>query len=514
MRFTYWSFAFQTERIDGETALTNPVRFGAKILIVLVVIGSLAAGVDAQPTAVAAPVDPPGATSSQAASGGASAESVMGQAPAPVSTVPLPYPRLTGIWAGKPQSPSLSEKFNELLPSWLRFSGEFRERFEGYSGGGFKPNSTNDYDLQRIRLGMQIQPTRWLQFYLEMQDSRVFGITPSLPPNQNTADIRQAYMQLGKTEADGFTLQGGRFDMTYGNNRLIGNSWWNNVSRSFDGVRAGYQQGRVRVDAFATSVVIVRDGVIDHHLEGNNLYGLYGTAKNVIPHATFDVYEFWNVRPSLAVAGLKSGKLDEWTTGFRWVGALPGNFDYRTEIAYQLGTLSVDRIRAWMGHWVLGYSLKEVRCRPRLFVEYDYGSGSPNAKSGGVDGTFDPIYPSTHDKLGLADQFGWRNIEDLRFGQEYKLARKWTLATSFHDYWLANAHDALYPSRGSVIAQDAKGLSGTHVGEEVDIQAIYTPTRQTQIDFGYGHVFTGEFLAKTTKNVDYSYPYMQVEYVF
>jgi hypothetical protein len=74
-------------------------------------------------------------------------------------------------------------------------------------------------------------------------------------------------------------LQGGRFDMTYGNNRLIGDSWWTNVSRSFDGVRAAYQQGRFRIDAFATSVVIMRQGVIDHQLAGNNLYGLYATAR-------------------------------------------------------------------------------------------------------------------------------------------------------------------------------------------------------------------------------------------
>jgi hypothetical protein len=439
--------------------------------------------------------------------------SVIGQPPTPVSTVPLPYPRLTGIWAHGPQSPSLSEQFNAKLPAWLRFSGELRERFEGYSGAGFKPKSTNDYDLQRIRLGMEIRPTSWVQFFIEMQDARVFGITPALPPYQNTTDIRQAYVQFGKAEGNGFTLQGGRFDMTYGNNRLIGNSWWTNVSRSFDGVRAAYQQGRFRVDAFATSVVIVRDGVIDHHLEGNNLYGVYATAHDVIPHATLDVYQFWNLRPSFSVQNLKSGHLDEWTTGFRWVGALPANFDYRTEMAYQLGTLSVDKIRAWMGHWVVGYTLKEFPTRPRLFVEFDYGSGSNNVK-GGYDNTFDPIYPSTHDKLGLADQVGWRNIEDLRFGQEFKLARKWTLATSIHDYWLANAHDALYPTRGSVVASDPKGLSGTHVGEELDAQLIYTPTRQTQVGFGYGHLFTGEFLKKTTKNVDYSYPYMMVEYVF
>ena len=70
--------------------------------------------------------------------------------------------------------------------------------------------------------------------------------------------------------------------MSYGNNRLLGDSWWTQVSRTFDGVRAVYKQGRFRVDTFATSVVIMRQGVFDHHLEGNNLYGVYATAHDVM----------------------------------------------------------------------------------------------------------------------------------------------------------------------------------------------------------------------------------------
>ncbi len=493
--------------------MTKHHRAATQALAFALIFMALAGGAAGQEAVAAGDATGTTPDNNQGGGGGAATVDTIGKPPSPISTVPLSYPKLTGIWAQGPHSPSLSEKFNEMLPHWLQFDGEFRERFEGYSGGSFKPHSTNDYDLQRIRLGMEIKPTNWVKFYIQMQDARVFGITPALPPYQNATDIRQAYVQFGSPEGNGFSLQGGRFDMSYGNNRLIGDSWWTNVSRSFDGVRGAYQQGRFRVDMFATSVVIVRNGVIDHHLEGNNLYGVYATAHDVIPHATFDVYQFWNLRPSYSVQNLKSGHLDEWTTGFRWVGALPYNLDYRTEMAYQLGTLYVDKIRAWMGHWVLGYSFKDLRVRPRFFVEYDYGSGSNNVKSG-TDGTFDPIYPSTHDKLGLADQIGWKNIKDLRFGQEFRLARKWKLATSVHDFWLANAHDALYPTRGSVVASDPTGKSGTHVGEEMDAQLIYTPTRQTQIGAGYGRIFTGEFLKKTTKGVDYNYPYILMEYVF
>jgi hypothetical protein len=495
--------------------IINGMLPGRKTSATLLMLGVLAAGAYGQ-TATGAATDqqnkPSGANQPASAAGGSVTDPI-GEPPTPVSTVAVPYPKLTGIWTQGPLSPSLSEQFNEKLPAWLRFDGEVRERFDDYSGAGFKPNSTDDYEEQRIRLGLQIKPTDWVKFYFELQDARVFGFDPALPPYQDTAQLFVGYAQFGAQEGDGFDVQVGRFQMSYGNNRLIGDSWWTNVSRSFDGVRAAYKQGRFRIDAFATSVVIMRDGVFDHHEEGNNLYGVYATAHDVIPHATFDVYQFWNLRPSFSVQNLKAGHLDEWTTGFRWVGALPHNFDYRTEMAYQLGTLTTDKIRAWMGHWEAGYMFRDAPLKPRFFVEYDYGSGSNNVKSG-VDNTFDPIYPSTHDKLGLADQIGWRNIKDFRLGQEFKLARKWSLATSFHDFWLANAHDALYPTRGSVVASDPTGKSGTHVGEELDAQIIYTPTRQTQFGAGIGHLFTGEFLNKTTKGVAYNYPYMLMEYVF
>ncbi|MFN7992363.1 MAG: alginate export family protein [Bryobacteraceae bacterium] len=406
----------------------------------------------------------------------------------------------------------MSEKFNDKLPSWLRFSGELRERFEGYTGGGFKPDSTNDYVLQRIRLGVQIRPVNWLRFVIQMQDARVFGMTPALPPYQNTADVREAYVQFGSSEGNGLSIKAGRQDMGFGNNRLVGSSWWTNVSRSFDGVRVGYQQGRFRLDAFATSVVIIRDGVIDHHNQGTALYGLYGSFRDWLPHSTLDIYELWNIRPNFGLIGLKNGHLSEWTTG-SLARILPYNFDYRTEMAIQRGTLTPDKIRAWTGHWVLGYTLLALHTRPRTFLEYDYASGSENTKSG-IDGTFDPIYQTTHDKLGLADQVGWRNIKDLRLGEDFTLTRRLRLGASVHDFWLANSHDALYPTRGSIVAQSPNGAAGTHVGEEFDIQAIYTPTRQTEFGFGYGHVFTGHFLNVLTKGKDYNYPYMLLEYVF
>jgi hypothetical protein len=41
-----------------------------------------------------------------------------------------------------------------------------------------------------------------------LQDARVFGITPNLPPYQDTAQLFEAYAQFGEPEGNGFSPDG------------------------------------------------------------------------------------------------------------------------------------------------------------------------------------------------------------------------------------------------------------------------------------------------------------------
>ena len=58
------------------------------------------------------------------------------------------------------------------------------------------------------------------------------------------------------------------------------------------------------------------------------------------------------------------------------------------------------------------------------------------------------------------------------------------------------------------------GTAGTHVGQEIDGQAMYSLTKQVQIGAGFAHLFTGEFLNKTTQGKDYNFPYIMFGYGF
>ena len=113
------------------------------------------------------------------------------------------------------------------------------------------------------------------------------------------------------------------------------------------------------------------------------------------------------------------GILHEGTIGLRWIGKFPLGWDYDTEIAKQVGSLGNDQVSAWAGHWLLAYTLARAPFTPRLLAEFNYASGDGNPTDGKRN-TFDQLYPSAHDLYGLADQVGWKNIEHLRTGVEFK----------------------------------------------------------------------------------------------
>src|ERR1700710_152376 len=76
--------------------------------------------------------------------------------------------------ADDPPRAPITDEINRGVPSWLKFSGEERIRYENLDNVGFA--AVNDgYLLNRFRLGLEIKPTSWLKFNFQAQDSRVYG---------------------------------------------------------------------------------------------------------------------------------------------------------------------------------------------------------------------------------------------------------------------------------------------------------------------------------------------------
>ena len=409
----------------------------------------------------------------------------------------------------------LSDDVNADLPAWLRIGGEYRARVEGFTGGGFKPDTEDAYLLSRARINLFVLPTSWLKFSFQGQDAHVLGKNqnPAAPPYQDAMDLRLGYVEIGDLEKKSIGVRAGRQELAFGDERLIGNTNWLNTARSFDGLHGIFRHGNFHADLFAAQVVKQKDGDFDWNSPGNNLYGIYGGIEKLVPQSTVEPYFLWRRQSGLKTELGAAGISNFGTVGLRWVGKLPANFDYGTEMDKQAGSLGTDTISAWAGHWVIGKTLVNSRFKPRFSAEYNYASGDRNSKDG-TRGTFDQLYPTAHDKYGLADQVGWKNIRNARAGVDMKLAKKLGLEERYDAWWLADTHDALYSAASTIIARNTAGTAGRFVGQEFDSVLAYTYSKYFQVSGGYGHIFPGTFLNHTTPGVSYNFPYASTTLVF
>ena len=61
-------------------------------------------------------------------------------------------------------------RLDELLPHWVQFGGQFRDGAEGQTGLSYAPVD-DGYDLTQLRLGIYLQPSKWLELVGVTQDS-------------------------------------------------------------------------------------------------------------------------------------------------------------------------------------------------------------------------------------------------------------------------------------------------------------------------------------------------------
>jgi hypothetical protein len=409
-----------------------------------------------------------------------------------------------------PRAATVPAPAAQALPEWLRVGIEHRGRFEGPANAGFIDDRDDAYWLNRFRFDVRVKPSRRLSFHLQAQDAQVFGRNskPDAPPFEDTFDLRMAYADIGQTATSPVLVRVGRQELAFGDQRLVGHLNWTNTARTFDAVRATVARKAFKIDGFASSVVAMRDGDFNRSRQGESFYGAYSSFTAIVPKASIEPYVLArNVRTATTESGTP-GRLESVTVGARWVGKLVAGLDYNTEMALQRGSLASDDINAWAGHWLVG---RTTGTKPtvRVSSEYNYASGDSDPKDGERN-TFDQLYPTAHDKYGLADQVGWRNVHHLRTAVDVKPNAKLTLSGSYHSWWLASTADALYAATGAVLVRPAAGSAESHVGQELDAQATYPLSTRIQVSGGFAYIIPGAFLRAATPGKGYSFPYVMV----
>ncbi|MCZ2148263.1 MAG: alginate export family protein [Bryobacterales bacterium] len=398
------------------------------------------------------------------------------------------------------------EMLNGELPRWMRFDGEYRARFEDQENMLWRGANSDRYLLNRVRFGMTLRPREWMTFYGQAQDARVFFPRKFThgPPLQDTLDLRQAWVQLGNEDKFPLQLRVGRQELVFGEERMVGASNWSNIARTFQAVKLTLRAerlGGLKLDTFASTVVVPREGAWDGSLPGDNLHGAYAVFDRLLGQGTVEPYFYWRLSPA--------ARKDTGSLGLRVTKSFGPRWYASSDTVLQRGSLGARSVGAWATYWRVRRTLGERRWKPAATADVNLSSGDRDPSDGRFQ-TFDVLYPTPHDKYGLADQVGWKNIRHFGGFLEVTPRRNWTLQAKFHTWWLESARDALYAPGGALVLRDSSGLSGRHVGEEIDFQFLWKPAKDTEVSGGAGHMLAGEFLKKMTPGRSYTFYYLSL----
>ena len=261
-----------------------------------------------------------------ACSAGLSAE----QQPAPPSAEQSPAP---AAQAAPRKPPPFPNRANEVMPSWLRVRGEFRERVEGFENAGFVGGRDDTYFLSRFRFtatatGKVVGAT------VQMQDARVGdkSVGPTGAPFKAPFDFRQAFADIGIAKAPVVARSAARSSRS-ATSGSSAHANWLNTARSFDAARV-----TVRGEAGAVRCVrrLGRSDSRRRVRQERQRQPLRRRVRHERPRSCL------RGRPSRTCSGVATstsapkpaslGTLQQVTTGARLVGKLPARLDYNVEM--------------------------------------------------------------------------------------------------------------------------------------------------------------------------------------
>ncbi len=489
---------------------------------------------------------------------------------------------VTASASAQQPSPATSPASSGLVNGYLReqhssftnwdFGGSVRGRYEvkdGYGTAGvpgsvdFRAHNVdvdNDYFLEKIRFRSGYSQEWWSalaegESSLAQSDQRwAYANNPPVPgtvakrgdgPEADEIELHQAIIGVGNLKQFPLELKVGRMELSYGDERLIGAFGWNNIGRTFDGGKLRWQNDWFVADLFATRPVIPQNGVFDVPNDYDYFSGIYATTLK-IPKHSLDIYFLSRNASAQATAAVPSPQFpqpsarDIYTLGFR-LKSKPlelGHWDYAVESAYQFGnfldarpgaTTPTKRLdqSAYMFVAQAGYTFADLWATPRLGLEYTFSSGDSDPFDD-EHGTFDNLFPTNHKFYGYMDFLSLQNIQDIRGSLTLKPTKQLTVMLEGHGFWLADTHDSFYNvagvARGGTASTPGTGYGvnpsyGKFLGTEIDVIASYSITRYAQIEAGYGHFFSSDYIQQSLSapafgSQDANFAYAQININF
>src|SRR4029077_859422 len=182
---------------------------------------------------------------------------------------------------------------------WLSFGGQARARveyFNQFQWGASEPEESNAYLLTRLRWSADLHVTPYFRMYVEGKSALV-PVNRKLQGDNSTAFYDQnslfngfADIMIPFGEQANATLRGGRQELLFGSQRLVGPGDYTEVPHTFDGVQTIVRIGDWTVTPFWTQAVIVGKYNINTSTTDHLLWGIYATAPAHLLPMNLDLY--------------------------------------------------------------------------------------------------------------------------------------------------------------------------------------------------------------------------------
>lgn len=367
-----------------------------------------------------------------------------------------------------------------------------RERYERKTDRDFQadiPDGRGDW-LNRVRVGAEVKAGQNLEATVEYQFATSTNWLTDKITDTTNSDLFQAFVTIrdpkGKSQ-----LKLGRQRIVLGNGYLVTCPEWGNIGRSYDAVR---WQGPAH-DAF----VIFQFGVSQprpRHARGT------GVEVKTELGRTLALYKHDRVGGRSADLFTLSHRAERPVGPVKAFG----------ELAAQFGRAEGKDKEAWYLNF--GASAEPAPAW-KLTAELAAASGGSSERT---SRTFDVMFGSYHSVFGLTDRTGLRNLVAASLVAEYKPVRAATLRLAFHDLALQNRRDAWYSLAGTPNRHssgpflDPTGRSGRQIGREFDVELTYQLDRHSTLMAGYGVLWPGTFVKRTSPGPDrpHTYTYLQL----
>lgn len=376
----------------------------------------------------------------------------------------------------------------------ITFNGQLRPRYEARdpeAGTGLK-----DFTSMRMRASIRAALENDVVVFIQLQDVRLFGeeLNTLTDFRADNFDMHQGYVQLFNLQEDHWGLRVGRQEMNLGGQRLVGAVGWAQQGRSFDGIRVRTERDWGWIDFFGYKTREL--GAQPTSLTDSEFFGAYGTLDLGEGLGDLDLYGMYQL------ADVGTDETKQGTFGARYVRNSE-NLHYRIEGSFQTGDRLGEEVSAYMFGARVGLDVADDKATVTLW--YDYLSGDDDPGDGETK-VFDTMFATNHKFYGFADLFlnipahtGGLGLQDMAIKLAYRPEGPWSFGADLHSFRVAE--------EGS--------LSGTHLGEEIDLTGTYRYSSNATIQGGLSYIAQddpwGE-LGRLSENMWWGYVMLNVTF--